>query len=800
MASSNMVPFQVPMLTKSNYDNWSIKMKALLGSQDVWEMIEKGYIEPQEGATLSQAQRDSLKDSRKRDKKALYLIYQGLDEDAFEKISEATTAKEAWEKLQTSYKGAEPVKKVRLQTLRSEFETLHMKDVESISDYFSRVLAVTNQLKRNGEKIDDVKIMEKILRSLDSKFDHIVTVIEETKNLEAMTIEQLLGSLQAYEEKQKKKQGVGEQLLKTQLNSKEKEEDFGNTRGRGGYRGRGRGRGSGRVGFNNNYAQEDRREGSTRGRGRGGSQPRRDKSQIKCYNCQRYGHYASECRVPKRRIEEKANYVEKISHEDGTLLMVRTNRVGEQENTWYLDSGASNHMCGKRNLFVELDESVNGDVSFGDESKAPVKGKGKILIRLKDGRHEFISNVFYVPNMKNNILSLGQLLEKGYDVHLKNNTLSLRDNQNKLIAKVPMSRNRMFLLNIQHDIAKCFKACYKDASWLWHLRFGHLNFGSLELLYKKEMVKGLPSISQPDQLCEGCLLGKQCRKSFPKEASSRTNKPLELIHTDVCGPLKPSSLGKNNYFLLFIDDFSRKTWVYFLKQKSEVFEVFKKFKASVEKESGCKIKAMRSDRGGEFTSKEFLEFCDHNGIRRPLTVPRSPQQNGVAERKNRTILNMARSMLKSKKMPKEFWAEAVATAVYLSNRSPTRSIWGKTPQEAWSGRKPGISHLRVFGSIAYAHIHDHKRSKLDDKSEKLILIGYDSNSKGYKLYNPNSGKTIISRDVEFNEEEEWNWSLHDENYNFFPNLVEDEEVEQPMMEQEREETITPPPSNMRTDD
>ncbi|KAK4269386.1 hypothetical protein QN277_022549 [Acacia crassicarpa] len=231
MASSNMVPFQVPMLTKSNYDNWSIKIKALLGSQDVWEMVEKGYNESQEGATLSQAQRDSLKDSRKREKKALYLIYQGLDEDAFEKISEATTVKEAWEKLQTSYKGAEPIKKVRLQTLRSEFETLHMKDAKSISDYFSRVLAVTNQLKRNGEKIDDVKIMEKILQSLDSKFNHIVTIIEETKNLEAMTIEQLLGSLQAYEEKQKKKQEVGEQLLKTQLNSKEKEEDFGNRRG-----------------------------------------------------------------------------------------------------------------------------------------------------------------------------------------------------------------------------------------------------------------------------------------------------------------------------------------------------------------------------------------------------------------------------------------------------------------------------------------------------------------------------------------------------------------------------------------
>ncbi|XP_061337601.1 uncharacterized protein LOC133284573 [Gastrolobium bilobum] len=301
-----MVPFQVPMLTKNNYDNWSIKMKALLGSQDVWEVVEKGYNEPQEGVHLSQAQRDSLKDSRKRDKKALYLIYQGLDEDAFEKISEAATTKEAWEKLQTSYKGAEPVKKVRLQTLRSEFETLHMKDAEN------------------------------------SKFNHIVTVIEETKDLEAMTIEQLLGSLQAYEDKQKKKQGVGEQLLKTQLNFKEKEEDFGNTRGRGEYRGRGKGRERGRVGFNNHYANEDRRESSTRGRGRGVSQPRRDKSQIKCYNCQRFSHYAYEYRTPTRKIEEKVNYVEERSQEDDTLLMVHNDNVGEQENTWYLDSGASN--------------------------------------------------------------------------------------------------------------------------------------------------------------------------------------------------------------------------------------------------------------------------------------------------------------------------------------------------------------------------------------------------------------------------------------------------------------------------
>ena len=412
--ASGVASFQVPMLNKSNYDNWSIKMKALLGAHDVWEIVEKGYIEPPDEATLSQNQRDSLKDSRKRDKKALYLIYQALDDDGFEKISSATTAKEAWEKLQTSCKGAEQVKKIRLQTLRGEFESLHMKESESISEYFSRVLAVSNQMKRNGEKLEDVRIMEKILRSLTSKFEHIVVTIEETKDLEEITIDQLLGSLQAYEEKHKKKQDIMEQLLKMQIHSKEKNEannehgqhGRGRGQGRDQGRGQGRGRGRGRGGFNNN---EDRRGYSTNGRGRSNPRTRYDKSLTKCYSCHKFGHYASQCRGSENKLEEKANFVENKNQEDVTLLLAYKGEDKRQDDTWYLDTGASNHMCGKRSMFVELDESVSGNVSFGDESKIPVKGKGKILIRLKNGSHQFISNVYYVPNMKNNILSLGQL-------------------------------------------------------------------------------------------------------------------------------------------------------------------------------------------------------------------------------------------------------------------------------------------------------------------------------------------------------------------------------------------------------
>ncbi|CAA7020183.1 unnamed protein product [Microthlaspi erraticum] len=191
---------------------------------------------------------------------------------------------------------------------------------------------------------------------------------------------------------------------------------------------------------------------------------------------------------------------------------------------------------------------------------------------------------------------------------------------------------------------------------------------------------------------------------------------------------------------------------------------------------------MRSDCGGEFMSKEFLNFCEDNDIRRQLAVPRTPQQNGKAERKNMTILEMARSMLKSKNLPKDLWAEAVAYAVYLSNRSPARSVSGKTPQEAWSGRKSGVSHLGVFGSIAHAHVPDEKRSKLDDKSEKYIFISYDAN----KLYNPETKMTLISRNVIFDEEEEWDWRSNDEDHNFFPH-IEEEDSEQPA-----EEPIAPP--------
>ena len=226
----------------------------------------------------------------------------------------------------------------------------------------------------------------------------------------------------------------------------------------------------------------------------------------------------------------------------------------------------------------------------------------------------------------------------------------------------------------------------------------------------------------------------------------------------MCGPITPESFSGKRYFISFVDDFSRKTWVYFLKEKSEVFEMFKKFRVMVEKETNKHIKAVWSDRGGEFTSTEFMKYCEEHGIRRFLTASYSPKQNGVAERKNRTILDMVRSMMKSKNMPKEFWAEAVQCAIYIQNRCPHARLNGKTPQEVWSGQKPSVSHLKVFGSVAYAHVPSQQRTKLEDKCKKYVFIGYDEMTKAYKLLDPINQKVIVSRDVRVDEANEWSWN------------------------------------------
>jgi hypothetical protein len=232
---------------------------------------------------------------------------------------------------------------------------------------------------------------------------------------------------------------------------------------------------------------------------------------------------------------------------------------------------------------------------------------------------------------------------------------------------------------------------------------------------------------------------------------------LELVHGDLCGPITPATPGGKKYFLLLVDVFSRYMWVELLPSKDCTPAAIKRIRAVAEMQSGHKLSSLRTDRGREFTSADFTDHLVSTGVRRQLTAPYSPQQNGMVERRNQTIVAAARSMLKAKKLPGYFWGEAVATAVYLLNRLPTKSVEGMTPFEAWYGKKPAAHHLHTFGCIAHVKNTSPHLKKLDDRSTKMIFVGYEPGTKAYRAYNPATGRVHITRDVVFDEAAQWDW-------------------------------------------
>jgi hypothetical protein len=245
-------------------------------------------------------------------------------------------------------------------------------------------------------------------------------------------------------------------------------------------------------------------------------------------------------------------------------------------------------------------------------------------------------------------------------------------------------------------------------------------------------------------------MGKYARRPFPL-SEHRSKGVLDLIHSDVCGPMCVESVSGFKYFVLFIDYYSRKTWIYFLKAKDEVFDKFQEFKALVENQTGRKIHVLRFDDGCEYTSKEFVDYCAPTGIKKKLTVPYNPQQNGVVERKKRIVVGVAWAMIHDRGLPLFSWAGASHIVVYLQNMSPHTVLGKLTPEEVFTGTKPDVSHLHIWGSICSCHVPLEKRTKLEPTTNKGLLVAYSEASKAYKIFVITRRKIIVCRDVQFEE-------------------------------------------------
>ncbi|GLJ33801.1 hypothetical protein SUGI_0679410 [Cryptomeria japonica] len=370
-----------------------------------------------------------------------------------------------------------------------------------------------------------------------------------------------------------------------------------------------------------------------------GTGKHKGKLPLKCFSCNRIGHIAKNCpnsdnkdkleRFEKFKGGNRRNYFvvvdegvtdkesEDEENEDIVFVVVKEDVVDKKalvsqfdnSNEWIIDSDCSHHMTGDRSKFLSLEEYDGGVIHFGNDAPCMVKGRGSISLNGKRS----VDNVYWVDGLKHNLLSVAQLNDSGLTLQFKNGVCRIKGKDGKLVAIGMQTKGNLFQLNAN---VSTYLMAKLDDSWIWHRRLYHVNFDSIVKASKIKVVRGLPVLKKLDNtLCRECQLGKMSSSTF-KGKSFTANNLLDLVHTDLYGPMKTRSVQVDRYFMILTDDCSRMMWVTFLKDKSEAFGKFKAFRALVEKESGKRIKCIRTDQGGEFTSGEFNKYCEEFGIKR----------------------------------------------------------------------------------------------------------------------------------------------------------------------------------------
>jgi len=458
----------------------------------------------------------------------------------------------------------------------------------------------------------------------------------------------------------------------------------------------------------------------------------RDPARVKCDLCDNFGHFMRKCpklKDAKAAVQSKASVA-----------------VGKYDTI--IDSGATQHMFNNAGVFENmLPRKLN--ISCANAQEIEATHEGFVDLQFGDDFVMHLQNALYVPKLNHNLLSVRALNKEGHDVIFhRNGSVVLTDNESSSSYTIGHAIGNLY--HLTRETAKTnLVAAIEDPYTIWHHRLGHPQAKVLQSISK--YVTGINDLTPSTKLCEGCVLAKSHRLPFPKAAENRTKDLLGRIHSDLCGPMPTPSLIGSRYILTLIDDASRFAHVYFLAHKNDTFETFCRYRALVEKQIGKQVKCLRSDGGGEYVNQEMREYLSRNGIRHETTTADTPQQNGVAERYNRTLLETVRALMLSAGIPDNLWAEITATATYLRNRLPNRANKNNTsPYELWHEKKPSAQHLRVIWADAYMHIPKHKRSKLAPRAAKLKLLGYHEGKRRIR-WNPDQKRIEISRDVIFDE-------------------------------------------------
>ncbi|KAF1332517.1 reverse transcriptase, partial [Globisporangium splendens] len=459
-----------------------------------------------------------------------------------------------------------------------------------------------------------------------------------------------------------------------------------------------------------------------------------------CNYCGKTGHWIAECpsRIhdnADRQRPQRANVAHNQDEDSGDFLFAvgKGSGDGAKNSTWLIDSGATQHMSYSKRFMTKYKTIDPVDVHLADDGVVQAIGSGDIVMMMKTPsgvKRGVLTNVWHIPKLTRNLFSVGRFTKNvapmTFDtsvcyVNLKNQKWKIGERAGEGLFKLCMTPAQAESASVASASEAPRMNKYEAEARRRHRHRVSEQVGALQRMCARQ--------------------------------ADASEFPVDVVHSDVCGPMQTATFSDKRYFVTFIDDKSRFCVVFLLRSKSEVLDKFVQFVKFAETQIGRRVKVLRSDNGGEYVSNKFAAFCRNRGIVQQFTPPYTPQLNGVAERMNRTLVESARCMIEHAGLSKRYWGEAVATAAFLRNRCPTRATGhDKSPHEVWTQKKPLLKNLKIFGCHAYVHVPSEKRSKLDARSVLCRFLGYSDHEKTYRFEELSSNRIVVSRDAQFMED------------------------------------------------
>ena len=696
-------------LNGTNFLDWHRNLRIVLKQEKKQYVLEEPLPAEEPPLTATRADKDAYKKHQSAALDVGCLMLATMNSE-LQKQHEEMEAFDMIEHLKQLYQ--QQARQERYDVSKALFQC-RMVEGSLVGTHVLKMIGYIENLDKLGFPLDQELATDVILQSLPESFSQFVVNYNMT-DMEK-TLPQLLGMLRTYEANTKKTKATNVLIVN---------------------KGKGRAKAKGNKKAKKVFAKSKPKSSALKPKGGIAKEGN-------CFHCGETGHWKRNCKVYLEDLKKGS-----VTSASG-IFVIEVNL--STSSSWVLDTGCGSHICVNVQDLKRSRTLAKGEVDLrvGNGARVAALAIGDYHLALPSSLSLILKDCYFVPSITKNIISISCLDKYGFSFIIKDNCCSIYLND-MFYASVQMV-NGLYVLNLDMPIyninTKRIKNNDCNPTYLWHCRLGHINENRISKLHKDGVLDSFDFESY--ETCESCLMGKMTKAPF-KGHVERANVLLGLIHSDVCGPISTQARGGFQYFVTFTDDLSRYGYVYLMKHKHETFEKFKDFKNEVQNQLGKSIKILRSDRGGEYLSQEFHDYLKECGIVPQLTPPYTPQWNGVSERRNRTLLDMVRSMMSHADLPISFWGHALETAIFLLNRVPSKSV-EKTPYEIWTGKRPSMSFMKIWGCEAF--VRRHATNKLGPKSDKCLFVGYPKETKGYYFYYPTENKVVVARTGVFLERE-----------------------------------------------